>query len=293
MKRSLTEFALVLIAGVLYAIALKYLILPSKVILTGTEGVAAALSYYFDSYRLFILLYLAFQSVLLVFAFLYVSRVFATRTLIAIATVTTVLFLLPELRFAKPEPENERIILVLFGGILAGLAKAIAFRCRGSTGDEDILAAYFAVKYLKPVGYIAILAAVVSTVIGLTLDMLKNGQFEIVVNTLMYTSIYVFVAAETLNNFYRKFKLTRLVIVSRRRDAVANAIVKVSSHRTFTFHQALGGRSGDEFSIVSVIVTCEELPATLEAITQNDPEAFYYHHDVSGVSPRYPMTPIG
>jgi hypothetical protein len=37
-------------AGALYAIALKYFVLPSKVILTGTEGIASALSYYFDSF---------------------------------------------------------------------------------------------------------------------------------------------------------------------------------------------------------------------------------------------------
>ena len=60
--RWLPDYSMIWIAGVLYAMALKYFVLPSKVILTGTEGIASALSYYFDSYPLFIGLYLIFQN---------------------------------------------------------------------------------------------------------------------------------------------------------------------------------------------------------------------------------------
>ena len=174
-------------AGLLYASALKYFVLPSKVILTGSEGIATAVAYYFDSYVLFIGLYLIFQAILLGFAYWKLGKVFANRSLLVVATVLIGLTLLPTLTFAQPEPQNERIILVIFGGLLAGFAKAIAFQKRGSTGDEDILGAYFAMKYLRPVGVIAVFAAVVSTSLGMALDLLKTGAFEMAVNTLMYT----------------------------------------------------------------------------------------------------------
>lgn len=138
-RRLLIDYGSIVLAGLLYAIALKYFVLPSKVILTGTEGIATALSYYFESYWLFIGLYLLFQSALLAFAFARVSRVFAQRSLLVVGTVVVGLAVLPELQFAQPEPQNERIILVLFGGLLAGVAKALAFANRASTGDEDIL----------------------------------------------------------------------------------------------------------------------------------------------------------
>jgi len=69
MNRLLKSYTVIVFAGILYAIALKYFILPSKVILTGTEGIATALSYYFESFNLFIVLYVIFQALLLVFAF--------------------------------------------------------------------------------------------------------------------------------------------------------------------------------------------------------------------------------
>lgn len=292
MRRLSIDYGLNLLAGILYAIALKYFVLPSRVVLTGTEGIATALSYYFESYWLFIGLYLLFQSALLAFAFARVSRVFAQRSLLVVCTVVVGLAVLPELQFAQPEPQNERIILVLFGGLLAGVAKALAFTHRGSTGDEDVLGAYFAVKYLKPVGSIAIVAAIVSTAFGLVMDLVKHGQFESVVNTLMYTCIYIFASTETLNNLYRKFQITMLAIVTRRQKEIGAAIITASEHRTFTMHQGTGGRSGDTFVVVRTIVTHEELPQVLAAIQSADPHCFYYYHDIEGISGGYYIAPI-
>lgn len=293
MLKNVTDYILLLLAGFLYAIALKYFVLPSKVILTGTEGIATALSYYFDSYWLFIIVYLVFQAALLAFAFSKLGRTFALRSLVVVTTVVIGLSLLPELQFADPEPQNERIILVLFGGLLAGVAKALAFMRRGSTGDEDVLGAYFAAKYLKPVGSIAIIAAVGSTSFGLLLDLLKNGEIESVINTLMYTCIYIFASAETLNNLYHKFKITMLAIITRQKEDVGAAIKSTLSHRSHTSHPSTGGHSGESFSVVQTVITLEELPQIVTAVQESDPECFYYYHDIEGISGRYYITPIG
>lgn len=277
----------------IYAMAFKYFVLPAKVILTGTEGIAASLSYYFDSYWLFIGLYAAFQSMLLVFAFVKVSRRFAMRSLLVVATVVLLLALLPDFHFAAPEPEHERIILVLFGGMLAGVAKALAFKGQGSTADEDILGAFFAMKYLKPVGSIAVLAAVVSTIFGLSMGYLKTGDFETVVNTLMYTCIYIFAAVETLNNLYRKFQITMFTVITRDQKTIGKAITSTFDHRTYTVQSGVGGRSEETFSMVRTIVTKEELPQLIGAVEKADPACFHYHHDIEGISKRYYITPIG
>ena len=292
-RKNVLDYTMTVAAGVLYAVALKYFVLPSKVILTGTEGVASALSYYFESYWLFIILYLVFQTVLLGFGFAHVSRTFATRSLIVVAVVTICLAFFPELRFAQPEPQNERIILVIFGGLLAGVAKAMAFQHRGSTGDEDILAAYFAMKFLKPVGYISVIAAVGSTTFGLIMDFLKYGDLETTVNILMYTCIYIFISTQTLNILYRKFKIKMVAIITRDFKAVGEAITMAYKHRTYTVEKGLGGRSGESFWVVKTIITSEELPRLIDVIEHTDPDCFYYHHHIEGISRRYYIAPIG
>ena len=287
------DYLSVVLAGVMYAVALRYFVLPSRVVLTGTEGVAAALSYYFESGALFIGLYLVFQLALLAFAFFKVGRVFAVRTLVVVATVVTGLTALPEMQFASPESTGERLILVIFGGLIAGVAKALAFHHRGSTGDEDVLGAYFAMRFLKPVGSIAIFAAIISTAFGLTLEYLKTGQLETVVNTLMYTCVYIFASAETLNNLYRKFQLTMICVITREPERAGDAIRGVSEHRTYIIQDGVGGHTGESYRLVRAIVTHEELPEMLEAIEAAVPTCFYYHHDVEGTSKRYYFTPIG
>lgn len=287
------EYLLVFFSGFLYAISLKYFVMPSKVILTGTEGIAVALSYYFESYPLFLMLYSVFQAILLIFAFIFVSKTFAFRSLLVVSTVLLTMTFLPEFQFAQPESADERIILVIFGGLLAGLAKACAFRNRGSTGDEDILGAYFAVKFLKPVGSIAIIAAILSTSFGLFLDFYKNGNFENIINTLMYTSIYIFISAESLNNFYRKFSITILEVITQDCQSVKNAITSSFAHRTYTIQKVTGGHTGQPFWMVKTIVTQEELNGVIDVVRIADPASFYYHYSIRGISDRYYIEPIG
>lgn len=293
LKKTIWEYPLVIAAGVLYGIALKYFVLPSKVILTGFEGIASALSYFFENYTLFIILYAVFQIALLTFGFIKVSRIFAWRSFIVILTVLLVLAIFPDFRFAQPEPQNERIILVLFGGILAGFAKALAFKNKGSTGDEDIIAAFFAVKLLKPVGSIAVIAGIVSTIFGLSLELIKNGSFESVVNTLMYTCIYIFASTETLNTLYKKFKITMLVIITTCHEKIGEAILRISPHRTYTLQSGIGGKTGESYSMVRTMITHEELDQVIEAVEETDPQSFYYFHDIEGTSRKYYISPIG
>lgn len=293
MSRHLKSIAALIISGLLYAAALKYFVLPSRIILTGTEGIAAATSYYFKSEPMFIGLYLLFQVVLLGFAWFGINRSFAWRTMIVVGVVIGALVWLPELKVADPDPTNERLILVIFGGLLAGYAKSLAFKHSGSTGDEDVMGAYFAIKYLKPVGFISIIAATISTSYGLLLEWLGGTGMEGIVNTLMYTCVYIFASAETLNSLYKRFKITILTIVTTRQDDVSAAISCASEHRTCTIEDCEGGRSHNPFKMVRTILTLEELPDVIDHITRVDPECFYFYQDVEGVSQRYYITPIG
>ena len=289
----ITEYGMILLAGGLYAIALKYFVLPSKVILTGTECIASSLSYYFDNYNLFIILYSIFQLTLIIFAFFKVGKVFAINSLIIIVTVVILLAILPELVFAQPESQNERIILVIFGGLLAGTAKTLAFKNRGSTADEDIIGAYFSMKYLKPVGAIAVISGSVSTLFGLSLEIIKSGAFEGAINTLMYTCIYIFVSTEVLNNQYKKFQTTLLSIVTTDYKKVGEIVNSTFDHRTFTVQQSNGGHTGNASWLVKIIITREELPTLLNEINNNSLDLFYYYQDLEGISKKYYISPIG
>lgn len=117
--------------------------------------------------------------------------------------------------------------------------------------------------------------------------------FESVINTLMYTCVYIFASTETLYNFYRKFKLTMLTIITRLPAPIGKAITATSAYRTYTVQQGVGGYTGESFCMVRTIITHEELPSMIEAVKQVDEKCFYYHHDIEGVSGQYYISPIG
>jgi uncharacterized membrane-anchored protein YitT (DUF2179 family) len=285
------EWAGTAAAGLLYAIALKYFVFPAKVILTGFEGIAAALSYFFHSPSLFLILYGISQAILVAFAYKKISRTFALRTALTTGMVLVVLPFLPEMKMA--DSQQERLILVLFGGILSGLAKAMALRLRGSTGDEDVLGAWFAMKYLKPVGTIAVISAAISCAFGLVMEYFTYKQIEPVINTLMYTSIFIFTGAETLNNFFKKFKLVMITAFGKDPDTIGKTITTAAPHRTFTIQRGIGGYSSEPLHLVRTIVTHEELPEILDALERDCPDTFHFHHDIEGISRSYHIKPIG
>lgn len=286
------EYLLILFSGALYAIAIKYFVFPSQVIMTGAEGIAISVAYFFEDQKIFIWMYLFFQSVLLIFAFSKIGFRFAFRTVLVIVSVIGLLSILPEYQFASPEPQNERILLVIFGGIISGIAKAIAFRCGSSTGDEDVPAAYFSMKYLKPVGSISVVAAIVSTVFGMALAFIKTHQITTAINTLMYTTIYIFMSAETLNNFYRKFKLALINVITKTPEKIGSSIRMAFPHRTYTIQEGLGGYSKDNVKILRTIITLEELQNVVRIVENADEHAFFFYNEIEGVSKHYYITPI-
>lgn len=290
--RDAGECLLSMVAGALYAVAIKYFVFPSRVVMTGTEGISIATAYFFDNQKIFIWMYLFFQTSLIIFAFRKIGSRFAFRTALVIGSVVSVLNLLPEYQFASPEPQNERILLVVFGGILAGIAKAIAFRYSASTGDEDIPSAYFSMKYLKPVGNIAVIAAVGSTVFGVVMAFIKTQQLGPAINTLMYTSIYIFISAETLNNFYRKFKLALITVITKAPEKIGEEIRALLPYRTYTIEDGFGGYSHETVKILRAIVTQEELPDIVRVIETSDKNTFFFYNEIEGVSKQYYISPI-
>ncbi|WP_053228249.1 YitT family protein [Spirochaeta cellobiosiphila] len=276
-----------IVAGVIYAFAIKYFIMPSGIIMTGTEGIALASSYFFESDRLFILLYIIFQFLLLIFSFVKIGKIFSIKTMLTLVTVSLLLIFLPSLEVASPEPENERLVLVLFGAIVSGIGKALSLMNRGSTGDEDIIGVYFSEKLRKPVGTISIVAGIISMSYGLLLNYLKYHDVGELANTLIYTVIFVFVGASTVNEIYKRYRFSNVTINTNRPFDVIRILQQIFPDRTFTKSTVIGGFSQRRRTIINVIVTQEELPHIMNEVSQLEGNNFIYHHEIDNIQGRF------
>ncbi|MDD3051168.1 MAG: YitT family protein [Candidatus Cloacimonetes bacterium] len=284
---SLFQFLVPIFTGFLYAVAIKYFIRPSTVIMTGTEGLSLATSYYLDSEFSFVVFYSAFQFILVMFSFFKIGIKFSIKTLMTVSSVSAFILILPMIKFASPEPENERLVLVLFGSIIAGIAKALSLKNRGSVGDEDIIAVYFSEKLRKPVGKIIISAGLISMVYGLVLAYLKTESISYVANTLIYTTIFIFVSAETVNAIYRRYKYSRVTINVDKIDQISSVISHIFPERSFTISDVEGSFSGSNRKQITLILSQEEMPVLLNSLNSIDEKFFLYYNQVDGIVGRF------
>lgn len=288
--KSLYEYILPVFAGFLYALSIKYFIRPTNIIMTGTEGISLATSYYFNSEFVFVILYSIFQFVLLLFSFIKIGYRFSIKTLIAVSSVSIFILILPAIKFGSPEPENERLVLVLFGSIIAGVAKALSLKNRGSVGDEDIIAVYFSEKLRKPVGKTIIAAGMISMVYGLVLSYLQTQSITYVANALMYTTIFLFISAQTVNGIYKRYKYSNVFINVDNIKSIADIIKRILPERSYTVSNVIGGYSRMSRKQISLILSQEELPTLLEALGDMEEKCFIHYNQVEDVMGRFPFS---
>jgi uncharacterized membrane-anchored protein YitT (DUF2179 family) len=287
--RTMLEYIVPIFAGFIYCVSVKYFIRPSSVIMTGTEGISIATSYYFDSEVTFVLMYSIFQFILIIFSFIKIGSKFSIKTLLTVSTFSILFLILPNISFGSPEPENERLVLVFFGAIIAGIAKALSLKNRGSVGDEDIIAVFISEKLRKPVGKTIIISGAISMIYGLILLYLKTQSVSLVANTLIYTTIFIFVSAETVNNIFKRFKYSRVIINAEDSNLIGEAIQKVLPNRSFSISNIIGGFTNSGRKEISLVLTQEELPELLNTIRDLEGKFFLYHYEIDGVVGRFPF----
>src|SRR5690606_1110881 len=102
-----------------------------------------------------------------------------------------------------------------------------------------------------------------------------------------------FASAETLNNLYRKFRLTMVVAITSTPEGAGGLIKAAAPHRTYTVQPGAGGHTNSSHSMVRRSITHAQLPAVSSRLSAEAPGSFYYYHDVEGVSGKYYISPIG
>jgi len=95
-----------------------------------------------------------------------------------------------------------------------------------------------------------------------------------------------------LNNFYRKFKLVLVNIITKLPNNIGDDIRAALPHRTFTKEEGVGGHLKDNVKILRAIVTREELPDVVRIIEKTDKSTFFFYNDIEGVSKHYYISPI-
>ena len=144
-KRLVIEYALIFASAFCYAFALYFFVFANPFTNGGIAGIVAMIDYLIgtDVYGGYI--NFAINVPLIILALFALNRNFTIKTVVHIFFVSAFLAIFPLLgetgmaQYEGGDDIGRNILAAIYGGVLAGVALALVFYVKGSTGGADIL----------------------------------------------------------------------------------------------------------------------------------------------------------
>ncbi|WP_026011239.1 YitT family protein [Paenibacillus sp. OSY-SE] len=264
----LKRFIFITAGAVLMGVALELFLVPNNVIDGGITGISIVISKVTNlPLGLFIFI---INLPFLIIGYKQIGKTFAFSTLYGIVVMSgTTLWLHHADAFT-----NEKILAVLFGGLILGLGVGLVLRFGGSLDGTEIVAILFSKKTRVPVGQIILFINVFIFIVA---------GFVFKWDSAMYSIFTFYIASKVMDVVVEGLNESKSVtIISSEYEEVSQAILDRLGRST-TFLYGRGGYSKEDTQIIYCVVTRLEL-AKLKAIVQEiDEKAFIAIESVSDV----------
>ncbi|MCM3630738.1 YitT family protein [Paenibacillus glycanilyticus] len=256
------------IGSVLMGVALELFLVPNDVIDGGITGISIMVS---ELTHLPLGLFIFLLNIPFLFiGFKQIGKTFAISTLYGIAVMSITTQLLHHVHAFT----EEKLLAVLFGGIILGAGVGLAIRFGGSLDGTEIVAILASKKFGMPVGQIIM-------IVNVFIFILAGFVFEW--NSAMYSMVTYYLATKVMDIVVEGIEESKSVtIISSAYEEIAETIM-TRLGRSTTYIQARGGYSREETQMVYCVVSRLEV-AKLKAIVHDiDTRAFIAIENVADV----------
>lgn len=292
MKKSvltiIKEYAMVTLAALLNAVSLFVFINPSKLISGGFTGLASALTYVTHSLMPSIsyeqqmpFVYFILNVPLIVISLIYLRGDFTFKTLWATVVCTVALGLFPvEMQFS-----DSRLICIIFGGFILGLAMHLAAINNGSNGGTEIIAKLVH-KYRpeRDISSILLVLNIVITIVGSIIVMVVEGEQ---IWTVAYSLLFVWIGASSMGMFSRGVDHPqKYIIVTTKYNEIAQTLLKYFKRGVTIVDMEDNDGNTNVNKMVVVVVQYRQTATLRRVIAKIDPSAFTFVKDIHDVFSR-------
>ena len=247
-------------------------LIPAKVVGGGVSGLAAII--YFATGIPMAIWYFLINAALLLLALWKIGPLFGVKTVYSVVGLSILFSILP--RFIHGPLVQDTFMAALIGGFLAGAGVGVVFTQGGSTGGTDVIA-MFMNRYR-------------SISMGRTIlvcDLLIIGSSYLVFRSsekLVYGYVTMAVIAYAVDAVIEGRKESAQIFVFSKdaSNAIADRIGN-ELHRGATFLNGRGWYTGEDCSVVMVVVRKNEIHQVYRIIKEEDPKAFLSVGRVMGV----------
>lgn len=175
--------------------------------------------------------------------------------------------------------DRELLVASIYGALAIGTGMAIVFNEGAATGGADALAQV--VRKLKhiPVGK----TLLVSDSVVLFIGFFTFADAMVGFKTMMYSFIFIFIQARTLDAVLNGFKANQLVMIITDKPEVIKKRIFTELSRGVTEYKSYGGFSKVEKTTLATVIGKNRVPALRRLIADADPDSFVVIQDTAMV----------
>ncbi len=259
----LKSLIMVIIASIVYALALTTFIDAGGLFPGGFTGLALLIVRIFDKYLnitlSFGVIYIMFNIGPTILVYKYIGKRFTILSVINYGLTSLLSGLLPSFNIV-----DDILLIAIFGGLFIGISTLLALQANASGGGTDFIAIYMANRYHKAMwNYIFVGNAIILTIAGALFGWEKA----------LYSIIFQFVATQIVNTMHQRYKLVTMTIISEEPDAIANAILANSQH-SLTKLWGEGAYSKRPKCMLYMVLNAFEVDEIVTIIKEVDPNVF-------------------
>jgi len=205
------------------------------------------------------------NALLFLLGFLIVGKDFSFKTIYSTFALNFFVDLFDRILNIPKYQEQDLMLAVFFGDVLAAIGMAITFANNSSTGGTDIIAKILTKYFNTPMGTTLL---IVDFAIGIT------AGFAFDIRTGMYALLAIIINGVTIDFVLKGLELSAtMMIISEKSQEIQEYIIE-NLGRGATILKASGAYSGRDLNVLYVALKRRELGEVLHLIKNIDKDAF-------------------
>src|SRR5690625_3635931 len=265
----------VIFGSLLLALSLNFFLIDANVYASGFTGAAQIVSsIFYDFLNIHLstgVLLLLFNIPVFILGWFKVGKGFTIYSMISVAFVTLFLEFLPIISLT-----DDIILNAVAGGVIGGVGVGLTLKLGASTGGMDIVAMLLSRMQDKPIGtYFLILNGTIVAMAGILYEP-ENA---------LYTLLSLYITTQVIDTIHTRHEKVTAMIITQKPKELQHAIHK-KMIRGITILPAKGAYTGENSSMLYLVVTRYELYDLEKIIKEVDPRAFTNIVQTAGILDR-------
>lgn len=263
-KKKVYRIVLMTLSLLLSAVLYNLFLLPLNLVTGGTQGIATITKYVYDidpALMIFLL-----SAACTVFSLMYVGIERTAGTLIASIVYPLLVKITSPIGTIIPLDNTDILLLVLFAGVISGLANGLMYKTGYSNGGFPVVSQVLYERHQ---------ISIANSSLFINVSIVLVGAFFFGTTSAMYAIIFLYINNIVLDKVLLGISNNKaFYIITSEEEKIKDYIIKNLNHNITTF-DVKGGFLDKNRKVILTVIPSREYYRATEGIREIDKEAFF------------------